>query len=400
MEFDYQAKTALGEIRTGTIEAVNEQVAAEVLKRRSFTIISIASAGKGMSFEISFLNRVKSKELVIFSRQLSTLTEAKVPLVEALNTLSAQTVNKYFKDIIYEIASDVNGGTAFSLALAKYPKAFSEFYISMVESGEVSGNLQNTLVYLAEYLENNYDLMRKIKGAMMYPAFIISALVIVGTLMLVFVIPQLTAMLLESGQELPVATKMLVGVSDFMVAYWWFAIPGLIGLVIGIYALVKKTEQGKIFWDSSIIRVPGVKGILRNIYITRFAENFSTLISAGIPIVKALKITGNIVGNSEYKKLIYLAADKVGTGENISSVFAKSKLIPPIVNSILSVGEKTGKLDSVLKNISRFYKREVDAVVGNITKLIEPALMIVMGIAVAVLVAAILMPIYNMTQAF
>ncbi len=400
MEFNYKVKTTAGEIRTGTVDATNEQVAVEALSRRNFTIISIIPAGKGMSFEISFLNRVKRKELVVFSRQLATLTEAKVPLVEALNTLSAQTAGKYFKDVIYEVSNDVNGGTAFSLALAKYPRVFSEFYISMVESGEISGNLQNTLVYLADYLENNYDLMRKIKGAMMYPAFIVSALFIVGTLMLVFVIPQLTSMLIESGQELPVATKALVAVSDLMVSFWWLIIPGVVGSTIGIYLLVTRTQQGKVAWDKIIIRIPGVRGILTNIYVTRFAENFSTLVSAGIPIVKALKITGNIVGNTEYKELIYRAADKVGTGENISSVFAKSKLIPPIVNSILSVGEQTGKLDSVLKNISRFYKREVDAVVGNITKLIEPAMMIVMGVAVAVLVAAILMPIYNMTQAF
>jgi len=400
MEFSYQAKTALGEIRTGTVDAASEQVAVEALKRRNFTVISIAPVGKGLSLELSFFNRVKRKELVVFSRQLATLTEAKVPFVEALNTLSVQTLNKYFKNVIYEVANDVNGGTAVSLALAKYPKVFSEFYISMIESGEISGNLQNTLIYLADYLEDNYDLMSKIKGAMMYPAFIIFALFTVGILMLVFVIPQLTSMLLESGQELPVATKLLVMTSDFMILYWWIAIPGLIGIVAGAYFLITKTKQGEVFWDSFIIRVPGVKGILRNIYITRFAENFSTLILAGIPIIKALKITGNIVGNTEYKKLIYLAADKVGTGENISTVFAKSALIPPIVNSILSVGEKTGKLDNVLKNISHFYKREVDAVVGNITKLIEPALMIVMGIAVAVLVAAILMPIYNMTQAF
>ncbi|TSA57613.1 type II secretion system F family protein [bacterium] len=399
MEFNYQARTTLGEVRTGTVDAANEQVAIEALNRRNFTIISIEPAGKGMSFEISFLNRVKRKDLVVFSRQLATLVEAKVPLVEALNTLSAQTTNKYFKDIIYEVANDVNGGTAFSLALAKYPKGFSEFYISMIESGEISGNLQNTLTYLADYLENNYDLMRKIKGAMMYPAFIVFTLLVVGTLMLVFVIPQLTSMLIESGQELPVATKMLVAVSDLMIAFWWLIIPGIFGSVIGIYLLVKRTKKGKVVWDSVIIRTPGIRGILMNIYITRFAENFSTLVSAGIPIVKALKITGNIVGNTEYKVLIYRVADKVGTGENISSVFAKSKLIPPIVNSILSIGEKTGKLDSVLKNISRFYKREVDAVVGNITKLIEPIMMIVMGIAVAILVAAILMPIYNMTQA-
>lgn len=400
MVFEYHAKTNSGEMRSGTVDAFDEQSAAEALRKYDLIVISIAPAGKGLNINLSLFNRVKQKELVVFSRQLATLMEAKVPLVESLRTLVKQSKNQYFKDVIFHIANEINGGTAFSTALKKYPRVFSEFYVSMAESGEVSGKLQETLTYLADYLENNFDLMKKVKGAMMYPAFLIFGLILVGILMLVFVIPNLTSMLLESGQELPLATKILVALSNFMVSYWWIAVPGLFGSVIGLFLSVTRTKKGKEIWDKVVIYVPAFGGILRNVYMSRLATNLGVLITSGIPLVKAMEIVGNIVGNTEYKKLIYLAADKVKAGETISSVFAKSNLIPPLANSIISIGERTGRLDLVLKNIGRSYQRDVDAVIEGITKLIEPILMVIMGIAVAVLVAAILMPIYKMTQAY
>jgi len=400
MNYDYKAKNNLGEIRTGVVEAFDEQSAVDALRKHDLTVILIAPSGKGLNINLSFFNRVKQKELVVFSRQLATLMEAKVPLVESLRTLVKQSKNQYFKDVIFKITNDISGGVSFSIALKKYPKVFSEFYVSMVESGEVSGRLQDTLSYLADYLENNFDLMKKVKGAMMYPAFLVFALIVVGILMLVLVVPNLTSMLTESGQELPIATKILVGLSSFMVSYWWIAIPGLFGSVIGGYWSVKWTKQGKMIWDKAIIRIPIFGKILRNVYIARLTVNLGVLISSGIPMVKSMEIVGDIVGNLEYKKLILAAADKVKAGETISSVFGRSKLIPPLANSIISVGEKTGKLDLVLKNIGKSYQKDVDAVVGGITKLIEPVLMVIMGLAVAVMVAAILLPIYQMTQAY
>lgn len=400
MNFNYRAKNNYGKIRAGVVEAASEQAAVEALKKHNLTVIEISEGGNGIKLNIFFLNRVKQKEIVVFSRQLAVLMEAKIPLVEALRTLVKQYKNQYFKNVIFDITNNISGGTPFSTALKKYPRIFSEFFVSMVESGEVSGKLQETLVYLADYLENNFDLMKKVKGAMMYPVFIVCALVIVGILMLVFVIPNLTAMLIESDQELPMATRILVFLSDFMVRFWWMVIPGIFGSIFGIYFLVTRIAQGKSIWDKIIIRIPGFGTILRNIYLARIASNLGALIFSGIPIVKAMEIVGNIVGNTEYKNLILLAADKVKTGNSISSVFEKSSLIPPLANSIISIGENTGKLDMVLSNLGKSYQRDVDAAVSGITKLIEPILIVIMGLAVAVLVAAILMPIYSMTQAY
>ncbi|MFH1175422.1 MAG: type II secretion system F family protein [bacterium] len=396
--FNYEAKDNFGEMRSGTVEAVDEQTAIEALKKHNLIVLSVAEAGKGMSISLSIFDKVKSRDLVTFSRQLATLMEAKVPLVESLRTLSKQTEARFFKGIIYEVTNDVNGGTPFSDALEKHPKAFSKFYVSMIRAGEASGNLQNTLLYLADYLETNFDLMKQVKGAMMYPAFLISAMVLIGILMLVLVIPKLTAVFEEGGQELPLMTRLLMNLSEFMQAYWWLIMLMIAGVVFGLPVLVNKTKQGREVWDKYSIKIPIFGAVLRNIYIARFAENFSVLIAAGIPITRALEMTADIVGNNEYKKLIDEAVKRIKAGDSISSVFERSSLFPALASSMISIGERSGKLDQVLKNVGKAYKRDVDILVTNLTKLIEPILMVVMGIAVAVLVAAILLPMWGMVD--
>lgn len=398
MILNYKAKDNFGEIRTGTVEAADEQAAVETLRKHNLIALSLSPAKSGLNVDISFFNRVKQGDLVVFSRQLSTLMEAKVPLVESLRTLTKQTKNPYFREIMFNIANDVNGGVSFSDSLSKYPKAFSKFFVSMVRSGETAGNLQSTLLYLADYTENNYDLMKKVKGAMMYPAFLVSALIIAMILMIVIVIPKMTGIFKESGQEIPLPTKILMGTSDFAVKYWWLALVIAAAVPALSFFLISRTEAGKEAWDMFIIKVPIFGKILQNVYMARFAENLSVLIIAGIPIVRALEIVGEIVGNVHYKKLILKALDAVKAGENMSAVLEESALVPALATSIISVGEKTGKLDQVLKNLGRSYKRDVDIVVANISKLIEPVLMVIMGILIAILVAAVLMPMYGMVN--
>jgi len=396
--FNYKAKDSVGQMRSGTVEAINQQIAIDALKKHNLIILSISEAGKGMNLNLAIFDRVKQKDVVIFSRQLATLMEAKVPLIESLRTLTKQTNARYFREVLFNVTNDVNGGTPFSDALEKYPKAFSMFYVSMTRAGEASGNLQGTLVYLADYLESNYDLMKQVKGAMMYPAFLVSAMMLAGILMLTMVVPKITVIFEEAGQELPLPTKILIGLSDFMKNFWWLVFLVSIIVVVGGFYAIHRTQEGREIYDKYSLKLPIFGKILRNVFVTRFAENFSTLIAAGIPVTRALEMTGNIIGNTQYKKVVNLAVEKIKAGDNISAVFEGSSLFPALASSMISIGEKTGKLDQVLKNLGKSYKRDVDIVVSNISKLIEPILMVVMGVAVALLVAAILLPMYSMVN--
>ncbi|MDP3800005.1 MAG: type II secretion system F family protein [bacterium] len=400
MKFNYQARTAQGSIQTGVVEAPNKDVAVETLHRYGLVILEILEEEKGfalsLSGELPFFNKVKNQDLVIFSRQLSVLFDAQVPLVQALRTLSEQS-SPALKKIIKEVSTDVDSGTSFSQSLEKFPKVFSFFYISVVRAGEVSGRLQEVLSYLADHEERSYDLNKKVKGALTYPIFIISSLVVVGAVMMIFVIPQLTGVLVESGQELPIITKGIIGLSNFLRNYWWLALLIAGGIGTGSwYAL--QTKQGKDTWDKIKLHLPIFGGIFRKIYLARFSENLGTLIKGGIPIIQSLTITADVVGNFVFKTIILKAREEVRRGSTINSVFALEKDIPPIVSQMVMIGEQTGKLDLLLGKIATFFQKDVDNIMENLTSLIQPLLILILGIAAGVLVAAILLPIYNLSS--
>lgn len=395
-KFNYQARTKKGNVQTGTVEAASREAAVATLQGHNLIVIDIESveAAPVFSRSLKFLQRVKRKEIVVFSRQLSTLIEAKVPLVQALKTLHRQISNPYFKEIVFEMAADVDGGMSLSQALGKHPKVFSGLYINMVKSGEVSGNLDESLTYIADHLEKEYYLIAKVRGAMMYPAFIITGFILAGFVMMTMVVPQLTSILTETEQELPLATRALIGTSNFLKSFWWLVIIAAIAIIGGIVYFIR-TPEGRKFWDRIKLKIPILGGVSRKIYITRFAENLGTLIKGGLPIIRSLKVTGDVVGNTVYKDLISTTAEEVKGGNTIASVFERSLEIPPMVAQMIAIGEKSGRLDSILKNIADSYSKEVDNTVSNLAQLIEPILIIILGLGVGVMVAAILMPIYN-----
>ena len=396
MKFKYQAKNKKGEMQSGTVEASNEEAAIKTLQLHKLVVISIISATEisALFRSIKFLQKVPAKDLVIFSRQLATLIEAKITLLEALQTLHKQTSNTFFREKIFEIANDIEGGRSFSFALSKHPKIFSEFYVNLIKAGEVSGNLQESLLYLAEHVEKQYDLESKIKGAMYYPAFILVAFFAIGMIVMIYVIPQLTLIIEESGQELPIATRMLIASSHLLRYYGW--VLAVLGITMGIG--IKRyidTPEGKMNWDKMKLKLPVIGNLFRKIALVRFSENLSTLIKGGVPIVRSLQITGSVIGNEVFKDLIFRTAEKVKSGTSIAKVLGESPEIPPIVVQMISIGEKSGRLDSILDNITRFYTREVNNVVENLSTLIEPVLIVIMGIGVGVMVSAILLPIYS-----
>lgn len=399
--FEYQAKNYEGLSVKGIIEAASETSALEILAEKNLLPLSLnLKKERGDLFaKIGFLNKVSPKDLVLFSRQLAVMKSANLPLVQSLRILEKQTVNPKLKTAIAEIADEVDGGARLSQAMSNYPNIFSNFFISVIRSGETSGRLDEVLNYLADQQEKDYDLMSKIKGAMIYPAFIVVGLFAVGIVMMVFVIPKLTDVLKETGSELPLSTKMLIGLSSFTSHYWFVLVILLVAAVFAI-RFYNKTKQGGLMIDVLKLRMPIFGQLFQRIYLVRFTRSLATLLAGGVTLVESLKVTSEIVGNAVYQDLVDRTVKEVEDGNPVSSVFMQSREVPVMISHMMSIGEQTGHLDSVLERLTNFYSREIDNLVTNLVSLIEPLIMVVLGIAVGVMVAAILMPMYNMASGF
>lgn len=377
-------------------------LATDTLKDRGMTVISMTEAKRGggqIEINIPFLNRVKIKDLVIFSRQFAVLMGAKVPVVRALKTVAKQTKHKKLREVVIDIADEAESGLSLSVSMAKHPKVFSPFYVNMIRSGETTGRLEDVMNYMADQMERDYDLMSKIKGAMTYPIFVIFGLVVVGFIMMTFVVPKLTAVLKESGTELPWTTKALIFTSDFMKAYAIQIVIAAILAVIGLQYWIR-TEKGRRIWDEIILYIPVFGPLLQRIYLIRFTRSFGTLVSGGVDIPASLEVCADVVGNAKYKELISKTRQEVMDGHSISSVFESEKTMPKMVSQMMTVGEETGRLSEVLDKLTAFYARELQNLVDNLVSAIEPLIMLVMGGAVGVMVAAILLPMYKMATSF
>ncbi|MFA5106779.1 MAG: type II secretion system F family protein [Patescibacteria group bacterium] len=398
--FDYRAKDYQGNTVSGVIEAPTENVAAELLTERRYIILNLAPRRKAVLFQSSlgFLNRVPMREVVIFSRQLAVMINTAVPIVQALRILVKQTKTVAFKIIISEIADEVDGGAKLSTALSRYPQVYSEFFVHMIRSGETTGKLDETLNYLADQLEKDYDLNSRIKGAMIYPAFILTAIVGVGVVMMIYVIPKLTSVLEDSGTKLPWSTKLMINMSKFLKQDWWLLILILIGLGF-LYRVITRTSAGRRQLDAMKIRMPIFGNLFQKIYLTRFTRSIATLIMGGIPLSRTLEIVADIVGNSVYKELTLDTIAVIEDGSSIATLFAKSRDVPPMLTQMMTVGEQTGKLDVILSKLSDFYSKEVDNLIRNLVSLMEPVIMLLLAVGVAVLVMAILLPMYNLSSA-
>lgn len=398
MQFDYQAKNQNGELIKGKIEAPSEDQAVVILHRKSLIILSLESTVKPLfSMDLlALLNKPRGKDVVMFTRQLATLVDADVPVVEGLRSLASQVEKESFKKVISSITDSIEGGASLSLALSEHENIFGSFYISLIKAGEVSGKLHATLLYLADYLERNAALNSKIRGALSYPIFVLVAMVVVASIMMTTVLPQLLSIIKESGQQdLPVTTKVLMVVTGFFNSYFWFILLFVIAAGIGVYYYIK-SEKGRHRWHIIKLKLPQFGKVIRNFYIARLGETLSTLIKSGVPILDGLSITSEVVNNEVYRDIILEARENVRSGGTISEVFQRYSEFPPLVSSMLMIGERTGRTDYMLDNVTKFFKTETENTIQNLTQLIEPILILALGLAVGVLVAAILLPIYNM----
>ncbi len=398
MKFNYQARDQKGQTQVGVIEASSKEAALELLSRSGLFITILEEEAKGRPIyakRIAFFDRIPEKDLMLFSRELSIMFKSQVPLVEALRTIATQTKNQNFKEKILQVSEKVEGGTALSEALASFPKVFSSYYVSIIKSGESSGSLAQMLDSLAAHLEREYTLSSRLRGALTYPAFVVFIGVAVLFLMMFFVIPNLTKVLGSTTASLPLATKIVIGLASFL-RTWWLVI--LVGIAGGIFGISRyfQSEGGRRVFHTVLLKLPFIGQFLRMVYISRFAENLSTLISGGLPIVEALSITQDIISNEVYKDIIGRAAEAIKNGSSISGVFRQYPAeFPPLFSQMVLIGEKSGTLDTTLLDVVKFYEKEVGDAVERLLSILEPALIVILGILVGGMMAAVLLPLYQ-----
>jgi type IV pilus assembly protein PilC len=398
MKFKYKAKNKDGGVQSGLVVAADQDKAERLLGENGLVIISLEKEETDFIAKFNpFGKSVKNKELVLFSRQLSTLISARVPIIQALRILQEQITGKYLLSIIVDLISTVENGDSLSNAMAKYQDVFGNVYINLVMSGEVSGSLDKSLLYLADQQEKDYELKGKVKSAMTYPVFVLTALVGISLMMFKFVLPNLTSVLLEQGGTLPLTTQMIIAATNFFNAYWWLVLIVIAGGILSVRYYIS-TPSGRRNWDILKIRFPIIGGIFQKIYLARFSRNLSTLIIGGIPIIKAMQIVAETINNTIYREIILDTVTKIQSGRTISEGLAGHSEFPAIVTQMVRVGEQTAQLDDIMGKLANFYEKEVDSKVATLTTLLEPIIMIILGIGVGILVAGILLPIYNLAN--
>ncbi len=400
MLFKYHAIDQDSHERDGTIEALSRDVAVLSLQRRNLIISSIESAEKKSLLEInlSFFKRISNKDVVILSRQIATLFEAQVSVLHIFRLLASEVDNRHLAEILSQIGDDLQGGSPISKALARHPKVFTTFYVNMVRAGEESGKLSDTFVYLADYLNRSYDIASKVENALIYPIFVVAVFFAVMALMLTIVIPKISAILVDSGQEVPIYTKIVIGLSNFLVNYGIFVLIALIGIGIYVWQL-SKTEKGNLVLDSLKISVPYVGDLYKKLYLARISDILSTMLLSGVSAVEAINISALVVGNAAYAEILADVENAVKGGASISESLGRHPEIPGIMVAMTRVGEETGELGKILATLSKFYSREVSNAVDTLVGLIEPIMIVALGLGVGVLLAAVLMPIYNLAGA-
>ncbi|MFA5889246.1 MAG: type II secretion system F family protein [Candidatus Paceibacterota bacterium] len=399
MIFTYKALTDKGEQTEGIIEAYTVDVAINQLQRRGLVISEIHDTEE-KKFKIplwSIFNRVSNKDVVILSRQMATLFSAQISALRVFRLLGSQIENVTLQKYLSAIADDLQGGSSISMALAKYPDTFSSFYVNMVRSGEESGKLDEIFSYLADYLDRTYEVTSKAKNALIYPAFVIATFSGVMVLMLTVIIPKIALMITDSGQAVPFYTKIVLMISSVFVNYSIFLGIGIVIVGFGLWKYYR-TEEGVRFFDNMRLNLPYIGNLYRKLYLSRIADNMNTMIMSGIPILKALEVTSSVVDNRTYKAILDDTLVKVKEGVSLSNALSQHKDIPNIMTQMVKVGEESGELGNILKSLAKFYQREVTTAVDTLVSLIEPVMIVALGVGVGILLAAVLMPIYNIAS--
>lgn len=399
MIFEYTAQDSTGTARNGTVEAASVEAAIETVEQRGYTVVSISEINQGfdlMNIEIDWFQHISNKELVILSRQIATLFQAQVSALRVFRLLGAEATNPQMKKTLSSIAEALQSGSSISRALGQYPEVFSKFYISLVRAGEESGSLEKSFNYLADYLDRMYQVVTKARNALIYPAFVILVFCTVMFLMLTMVIPKIAQILIDSGQELPIYTKIVIGISNVLTDYLVLFL--LVFVSAGIaYWRFKQTEIGARTIDEIKIGIPYLGDLYQKLFLTRICDNLSTMLSSGITMVQALEVTADVVDNRVYREIMENTLMEVKGGRSFADTIAEYPEIPGVLSQMAKVGEETGNLSEILGTLSEFYRREVNNAVDTMIGLIEPLMIVLLGLGVGTLLASVLLPIYNIS---
>jgi type IV pilus assembly protein PilC len=396
--FKWEGKTLKGTIKKGEMEAPNEGAIRIHLRQQNIIPTKIAAKGKEIKISLPFGKKVKQRSIAIFTRQLATMIDAGLPLVQSLEILSSQQEHKIFKNILREIREEVEGGSTFAGALKKHPATFNDLYTNLVVAGEEGGILDNILTRLANYIEKAEALKKKVKSALVYPSVIVGVAIIVVMILMIFVIPVFEQMFEGAGQTLPLPTLVVVVISKFVRKYIYIVIPAII-LLFYLFKKYHQTEGGKAVLDRLLLKLPVFGPLFQKIAVARFSRTLGTLVNSGVPILDGLNIVSKTAGNKTIETAIMNARASIREGETIADPLGRSNIFPPMVIQMIAVGESTGALDSMLSKIAEFYEEEVDVAVTNLTSLLEPLLMIFLGVVIGGVVIAMYLPIFQMASA-
>ncbi len=395
-KFIYEAKNDKGQQVHGEVQATNETVAEKLLLRNKLVVTSLEPERSALA-ALFMVGRISVRNRSQFARQLATMIDAGLPLVQALSIILMQTKNASMHSIISSVIRDIEGGYSFSTALARHPLAFDRIFISIVHSGETTGKLDAVLLELATQLEKDSAFAGKLKSALAYPVFIVSAMIGVGVLMMIKVIPTIKGIFDEAGAELPFATRLLIGISDSMVKYWYIFIIATVGLLL-LIRLGLATPSGKIFKDRFVLKAPIISGTVVSAMMARTTRTLGLLVGAGIPILESLRIVSDVVNNVVYKSGLDEVRAEVERGIPMSAPLMNNSNFPVLFGQMVAVGEQTGRVDTMLGNLAKYYTSETEDKLKNVSSLIEPIVMVILGFGVAVLIFAILIPIYNIAS--
>jgi type IV pilus assembly protein PilC len=396
MIFQYEIKLE-GKTQRGEIEAASVQEAASLLRNKGIVLQVYPKRGvAGLGGHLR--SRIALKDKILFTKQLAVMIKAGLPLDQALKVLSDQIPSQVMGKAIHEIARDVEGGLPLSQSMAKHPAIFPPVYVNLIKSGERSGKLEEVLFRLADQQERDYELVSKVRGAMIYPAVILTALIAVVVIIVLFVMPQISKIFADLEADLPLPTQILIAVSEFARRWFFIIVAALIGAVIGLRIFVRRSEAARNWWDRTKLKIPVFGPLMRKVAMARFTRTTATLITAGLPMLEILDTTADVMGNVIFRDAVRRVRIQVEAGVALSTAMGHEKAFPQIISQVIAIGEKSGNLDYSLSNIADFYDKEVDATTRNLSSILEPILMIAIGIGVGFVVISVISPIYNLVN--